>query len=76
MPLLDLWRTNPIYVKKLAIEQLVTIAGDGNLRDDSDCSVELRQVLSELPSDKLFEYMESCLSRAFQKSGFVLQDLA
>jgi len=75
MPLLDLWRQNPDTVIKFTIEQMVTMAGDGDLRDESVCSSELRGVLAELKSQRLFEHIETCLSRAFAKSGAVLQDL-
>jgi hypothetical protein len=75
MPLLDLWKSNPETVVKFTIEQMVTLAGDGELRDDSVCSTELRAVLAELKSQRLFDHIETCLSRGFQKSGVALQDL-
>lgn len=46
MPLLALWASNPEAVTQISIEQIVAIAGDGKLWDDSDCSRELRQYLS------------------------------
>ncbi len=58
-----------------SIQQIVATAGDGGLKDDSDCSKELRDYLLQIPSEKLAEYIEYCLTNSFPKSGFVLQDL-
>lgn len=75
MPLLALWGSNPEAVTQLSIEQIVATAGDGKLRDDSDCSRELRQYLSQASSDRLAEFAEHCLATPFLKSGLVLQDV-
>ena len=75
MPLLDLMRDTPAAVEKFTIEQAVTMAGDGDVRDGSDCSRELRKYFSQISSDKLFEHVDHCLSSSFKGSGFVLQDI-
>jgi hypothetical protein len=75
MPLLALWEANPKAITELSIEQLVATAGDGRLRDNSDCSRELRQYLSQVLSERLGTYAEHCLTSAFNRSGMVLQDL-
>ena len=75
MPLLALWSSNPNAIGEASIEQIVAIAGDGNLKDGSSCSAELREYLSQTDSEKLASYVEHCLSSAFPKSGLVLQDL-
>lgn len=75
MPLLSIWQSNPAAVEQFSIEQIVNAAGDGNLKDSSECSKELRSFLSEVSSAKLEEYVERCLSSPFQKGGMVLQDL-
>ncbi len=75
MPLVDLWKSSPATVAQFTIEQVVTTAGDGSLRDESLSSRELREYLRTVPSEKLFEYIEGCLTRGFNKSGLVLQDL-
>ena len=75
MPLLDLMRDSPATVDKFTIEQAVAMAGDGDVRDNSDCSHELREYLSRISSDKLFEHVEHCLSSSFNCSGHVLQDV-
>lgn len=75
MPLISLWDTNPDAISQLTVEQVVGTAGDGNLKDDNDCSSELRQFLSQVPSHRLFSYIDQCLTSSFQRSGLVLQDL-
>jgi len=75
MPLLEFWRSNPSTIAQLTIEQIVATAGSGNLQDNSDCSQELREYLSQIDSSKLAAYIERCLAIHFQKSGLVLQDL-
>lgn len=75
MPLLALWASNPETVTQLSTEQIVATAGDGKLRDDSDCSRELRQYLSQVTTEHLAAYAEHCLSTPFSKSGLVLQDV-
>ena len=75
MPLIAVWTSNPSAVGEFSIEQIVATAGDGNLKDDSDCSQELRAYLAQVSSRKLVDYAEHCLSLTFSKSGMVLQDL-
>ena len=75
MPLLSIWSSNQAAVEQFSIEQIVNAAGDENLKDNSECSNELRAFLSEVGSEKLEQYVEGCLTVSFQKSGLVLQDL-
>src|SRR5262249_44222850 len=75
MPLLSIWSTNRQAIEQFTIEQVVTAAGDGALKDGSECSKELRAFLSEVKSGKLAAYVDHCLSTVFNKGGIVLQDL-
>src|SRR5271169_3817445 len=75
MPLLKFWKSERDEVLKMTIEQVVSSAGDGNLRDNSECSEELRTFLKAAPSDRLFAYARHCLESKFDKSGFGLQDI-
>jgi hypothetical protein len=75
MPLISLWSSNRTAIDEFSIEQVVATAGDGNLRDSSLCSQEIRTYISEVTSVKLAQYIEHCLSQHFSKSGMVLQDL-
>jgi uncharacterized protein with beta-barrel porin domain len=75
MPLLEFVKASPTGVEQLSIEQVVASAGDGTLKDASTCSNELREYLSQIPSEKIASYVEHCLSTSFSRSGMVLQDL-
>lgn len=75
MALIEIFRSNPEQIYKLAVDQIVSICGNGQLLDDADCSVELRGFFREATSEKLFEYVGTCLDKSFAKSGQVLQDL-
>jgi hypothetical protein len=61
MALMAFWKSNQSTVYQLSIEQVVTNAGDGALKDDSPCSLELREYLSQVSSRKLSEYVGHCL---------------
>src|SRR6185312_10891019 len=75
MPLISLWSSNPAAVGEFNIEQIVATAGQGGLIDGSECSAELREYLGQIPSGKIEGYVDHCLTKAFAKSGMVLQDL-
>ena len=75
MPLLSFWKNNREEVLKMTIQQLVSIAGDGQLRDGNNASAELRAYLQTCPSESLFSYARHCLENAFERSGIVLQDI-
>jgi len=75
MPLLNFWKNSKEDVLKLKIGQIVSNAGDGNLRDSSDCALELRKYFSECPAESLFIYAQQCLDKSFDNSGLVLQDI-
>ena len=75
MPLIALWESNSTVVDQFSIEQVVATAGNGELKDGSLCSTELRSFLAQVPTPKLSGYVERCLSYGFSKSGMVLQDL-
>ncbi len=75
MPLLSLWQANPQAVRQLNIEQLVGTAGDGRLRDGSECQQELQEYLRQASVEALAKYADYCLTSSFNKSGQVLQDI-
>lgn len=80
MPLLDFYKNNKDAVLSQTIIQIVNNAGDGNLRDNTNCSAELREFLSLVQHEQLKKYSDTCLENAFSISGvaingFVLQDL-
>ncbi len=75
MPLIEIWRSHPEGIKSYAVRQVVAIAGDGRLRDQSPCAEELRAYLRETTPEKLAAYAAECLEEAFEDSGLVLQDV-
>lgn len=75
MPLISIFENAPESVAKFSIEQVVSAAGDGALKDDSACSAELREYLGKVGTGEIARYVDHCLSVSFQKNGMVLQDL-
>ncbi|MBR9814433.1 hypothetical protein GYB61_11325 [bacterium] len=75
MALQPILESNPETIQSLSIQQLVALCGDGKLRDNSDCCVELRLYLRQASNAELFAHAQSCLDTKFENSGFVLQDV-
>ena len=75
MPLLSIWNSNPETISQFSIEQVVSAAGKGKLLDDTDCSKELREYLSQVSSEKLADYADYCLTTKFENNGKILQDV-
>ncbi|HMB90868.1 MAG TPA: hypothetical protein VKP65_08475 [Rhodothermales bacterium] len=75
MPLIDLWKAKHTAVEQMTIQQIVSTAGDGKLKDNSLCEKELRFFLQQVSSDAIARYINYCLNHSFDNSGFVLQDL-
>jgi phosphoenolpyruvate synthase/pyruvate phosphate dikinase len=69
MPLLSFWKNAREEVLNLNVEQVVSSAGDGNLRDNAQSSEEFRQFLNVVPVEKLFDYARHCLESAFNKNA-------
>jgi hypothetical protein len=75
VPLLEIWNATRDSVLKMNLEAIVRIAGDGQLKDGSETSIEFRQFLTEVESEKLAEYATYCIENSFTSSGQVLQDV-
>ncbi len=75
MPLTEIWNADKSSVLQMTIEQIVSIAGDGKLSDQSKCQEEIRRYLNEASTDSLAGYAIYCLENAFSKRGQVLQDI-
>lgn len=73
--LLDIWIGQKEFFEAKSIEQVITIAGDGSLRDGNETSTQLRELLSSIPATSIERYIDECLSHPFSQSGLVLQDL-
>ena len=59
----------------MPVSLVINLAGDGKLRDGSDCSQQFRDFLSSASSDMLARYVDECLNDSFEKSGLALQDI-
>jgi hypothetical protein len=59
----------------MRIDQIVHLAGNGELRDNSECSNELRKFMETVDSQHLASYARHCAQTAFPNSGRVLQDI-
>jgi hypothetical protein len=75
MSLATIWTTNPDQLRRKHIQQIISFAGDGRLRDESGASAELREFLELIPLGMLQEYAEGCLQESFPDSGLALQDI-
>lgn len=75
MPLIDFYASARTRVLEMEIKQIVAIAGDGNLKDNSAASAEMRKYFSSISTKHLHKYVDSCLGASFDCSGFVLQDI-
>jgi hypothetical protein len=73
--LIELAKQNPDSVANYTIQQILAICGDGNLKDGSSCSSQLREYLSIQETDRIATYATHCLDESFNKNGFVLQDI-
>lgn len=71
----DLYREKPDFLEGKSIDQIIAMSGDGKLRDDSDTSNQLRELLSYVPSESLNEHTDKCLNTSFTDSGLALQDI-
>jgi len=76
--LTDLWKSSKWQLEDKHIQQIIAFAGrSGRLRDGNDSSEELREYLTQVPSDFLSRYAEECLDPKgrFDNSGLALQDI-
>lgn len=75
MSLLEIYNSTPGSIAHFKVEQIVSAAGEGELKDGTNCSEQLRAYFGQVPTEKLALYVEHCLTSAFPKNGLVLQDL-
>ena len=75
MTLSSLWSEQRSQLDGKHVWQIITFAGDGKIRDGNSTSSEFRDFLSRIPSNRLNQYLDECLSQKFDDNGFVLQDI-
>jgi hypothetical protein len=69
------YQVNIEEIASKRINQVIHWFGDGRLLDGSQCSEDLRTFLNKVPSARLNDYVQQCLTEPFDNSGLVLQDL-
>jgi hypothetical protein len=75
MPLLDFLEKGRDTVLAMSASQVLSIAGDGNLKDDSYASHELREFLTRINLQQLEKYAQDCLTEKIPSGGLFLQDI-
>src|SRR5438874_994777 len=75
MALIDLWNNDRQQILDKRIDQLISFAGEGKLRDGNSTSREFRDLLSIVPSNVLGQWIMECLSDRHTDFGLVLQDI-
>lgn len=75
MSLSQLWKQSRQELEQKQIHQIIAIAGEGKLLDESITSSELRDFFRIIPSAIVREYVHQCLETSFPDSGLGLQDL-
>src|SRR5262245_48574464 len=75
MALIDLWNNDRLQILTKRIDQLVSFAGEGKLRDGNLTSREFRELLAIVPSDVLGQWITECLNDRHADFGLVLQDI-
>ncbi len=73
--LLEMWMFSAEFLESKSVEQVIAISGNGKLLDGSETSIEFRQLLANIPSGKLVNYVNECLEHTFDQGGLALQDV-
>src|SRR5690242_20263189 len=73
--LAEAWASDKSILESKTLQQLLAIFGDGKLNDGNTTSVEFRDFLKRIPSERLKHYANYCLSDGFNGSGLALQDI-
>lgn len=75
MTILSILRAQPTLLDDKSVKQLISIAGNGKLTDGGTTCAEFRELLAEIPAERIVQYADECLKEGFQDSGLALQDI-
>lgn len=75
MSLLDYWKQDKQQIASKNLQQIIGFAGEGYLRDGNNTSGEFRELLNNIPSELMQQYVHNCLEQPFKGSGYALQDI-
>jgi hypothetical protein len=73
--ILELWEKSKETFETKNLQQILSFAGDGKLKDGNSTSIEFRDLLNKIPSKVLKKFADDCLTEKFDDSGFALQDV-
>ncbi len=73
--ILEVYKQNKQFILDKSIRQVLSLAGDGRLRNENKTCQEFRELLSVIPTEYLVKYANECLDDRFDDSGLVLQDI-
>jgi hypothetical protein len=73
--ILEVYKQNKQFILDKSIRQVLSLAGDGRLRNENKTCQEFRELLSVIPTEYLVKYANECLDDKFDDSGLVLQDI-
>ena len=73
--ILEVYKQNKQFILDKSIRQVLSLAGDGRLRNNNETCQEFRELLSVIPTEYLVKYANECLDNKFDDSGLVLQDI-
>ena len=73
--ILEIWEESPDLFKSKSLSQILSFIGEGKLKDNSNTSIEFRELLKIIPTEIIRKFINDCLSEKFENSGFALQDI-
>jgi hypothetical protein len=73
--ILEIWEENPDLFKSKSLSQILSFIGEGKLKDNSNTSIEFRELLKTIPTEIINKFINDCLIEKFDNSGFALQDI-
>lgn len=71
----ELWEKSKDTFEKKSVQQILSFAGDGKLKDGNTTSIEFKELLEQIPSRFLKKFADDCLTEKFDDNGFALQDV-
>jgi hypothetical protein len=71
----ELWEKSKETFETKNLQQILSFAGDGKLKDGNSTSLEFRELLDQIPSKIIKKFADNCLTEKFDDSGFALQDV-
>lgn len=71
----EIWLKDKQTFHSKSLSQILSFAGNGKLKDNSDTSIEFRELLDQINTELIEKFVNDCLSDSFTDSGLALQDI-